>query len=223
MKKKLKIFIDGLYVKNPVLSLFLGLTLAVLATTCLSNAVVISLIVLVSLVITEFVISLLRNKIDHFVSCLIAILICAFTSTLVSFLLAAFYPSIGLETYSDYSNTLVTGVVPFAAVSSIYLFKGKEALTLKPGEALADSIGSGLGFLFALCLIAFFREILATGELAFSFPDGTQGYVHLFDFTIPFLAQPFGGLLFTGLFSGFHGCVVGYINNKRLVALQKGE
>lgn len=223
MKKGFKIFIDGLYVKNPVLSLFLGLTIAVLGTTCLSNAIAVSVIVLVTLVITEVATSLLRNKVDYFISCIIAVLISAMMSTLATFLLAAFYPSIGLESYSDYSNTLVTGVIPFVAVSSIYLCKGKEALELKPNEALADSFGSGLGFLFALCIIAFFREILATGELSFSFPDGTQLYVHLFDFTMPIFAQPFGGLLFTGLVSGFHGCVVGYINNKRTLSLQRGE
>lgn len=222
MKKLRTIFIEGLYMKNPVLGLFLGLSVAVLATTTLFNAVVVSLLVLVILIVGEFVVSLFRKHLNSFFASLIFVFIAASISTIASFLLGAYYPSIGLESYADFSNTLVTGLVPFIASSSIYVFNAKEALEYNPGQAFVDSFASGLGFLFALALIAFFREILATGELCFTLPSGVQSYVHLFDFTLPILGQPFGGLLFTGLFSGLHGCIVNRIKKAQQKTIIKG-
>ena len=208
MKKLGRIFVEGLYLKNPVFGLFIGLTLVVLGTTTLFNAVVIGVITSISLIITETIVSLFRKHLDYFVSCLVAALIAAMVTTICSFLLSAFYPTIGLEGYSEFTNTLLTSFLPFASCSFIYLFKAKQALQLKVDEAIVDSIASSLGFILALALIAVVREILATGEIVFTFTNNVQGYVHLWDFTLPIFGEPFGGLLFTGLFSGLHQCIV---------------
>ncbi len=221
MKKLGRIFADGFYFKNPGLGLFIGLTLSVLANNTLFNAVGIGIITAIALVISEFFVSIFRKHLDYFVAALIAGLLAAGTSTVASLLLAAYYPTIGLAGYSDFTNTLLINIIPFTSCSFIYLSKAKHALNMNPGEALVDSIASGLGFIFALALIGVIREILSSGELVFTFSNNVQGYVHLWDFCLPIFGQPFGGLLVTALLAGLHQCIDNRLAENRVKVIVK--
>ena len=221
MKKLGRIFADGFHFKNPGLGLFIGLTLSVLATTSLFNAVVIGIITAIALIISENFVSIFRKHLDFFVTSLIVGLLAAATSTVASLLLAAYYPSIGLEGYSEFSNNLLTTFIPFTSCTFIYLCKAKHALNMKPVEALVDSVSSGLGFIVALALIGVIREIISTGEIVFTFSNNVQGFIHLWDFKLPIFGQPFGGLLVTALLAGLHQCIDNRLAENRFKVIVK--
>ncbi len=199
-----RIFLDGLYYKNPVLSLFLGLTLAVLCTTTLESALFISVIVLIDLVIVETFLSAVRKWMGKLSSYLLALNLSAHICTALAFLIAWLFPYAIIESVAPYESILINALVPFIATSSVILCKGREANHLRVGQALCDSLGSGIGFMWALLLIALIREILGTGELCFTISMTEQIYVHLFDTGFDLMVQPVGGLFLTGFISGIH-------------------
>jgi len=205
-----KTFLDALYVKNPVFSLFLGLTIALLATNRLQTAFIVGLIVFVDLLLTESIVSLLRNHLGKAGAYLLSSALSAGFATLGGILVSnTMGYLIDAKTASDSLVEILTVLVPFAATSSLVLAKSEDALTRPFALTLADSLGSGLGYLLALLVLALFREFLATGGVTFIGPDRLSYGPMLKNFPkISLLAKPFGGFLFAGLFSGIHGSIV---------------
>ncbi|MDY2895665.1 MAG: Rnf-Nqr domain containing protein, partial [Candidatus Enterosoma sp.] len=68
----LRSFVDGLFFNNPVLSLFLGLTIAVIATARVQAALAIGAIVVLVLLITNLILSLLRKNLSKVTAAVVA-------------------------------------------------------------------------------------------------------------------------------------------------------
>ena len=215
-KSFLKSFLDGLYFKNPLLSLFLGLTLAVLATNRLQTSLMIGLIVIITMFITLSVISLLRKHLDKVTATIAAAIISAGLASIFAMLIDSLLPGLMNAEESKYKLVLFT-VIPFVSTTSLVLAKSEECLSRSYSETVADVLGSGLGYVLALALIAVIREILSTGAITFVDNAGKlygpilfkSGYIKMF-------ADPFGGLLFVGLFAGIHGTVLHLISKKSM-------
>ena len=221
-----RIFLDGIYLDNPVLSLFLGLTLAVLCTTTLEQGLFIAAIVLVDLVIVETVLAALRRWLGKYSSYVLALLMSACISVALAFVVAWLCPYVIIESIAPYDNVLINSLVPFIASSSLILCKGKDANGLTAGQAFFDSLGSGIGFLLAMALIGVVREILGTGEITFTFSMTSRFVIHITDRTFPIFLEPFGGLFMTGFFSGIHLGIVRRIKNRsagKKALAEKGE
>ena len=75
--------------------------------------------------------------------------------------------------------------IPLIVVNCIILARA-EAFASKnpPLPSLVDGIGMGLGFTFALCLIAFVRELLGAGSL-FGIPVLPEAYPQMTIFVLP--------------------------------------
>lgn len=218
-------FLDGIYLKNPVFSLFLGLTLAVLCTTTLQNAAFISAIVLVDMLIVEIFISLFHKRLGKLAGYVIAALLSAAVSVISSMVLAAYYPIVVLPGFTTVTTVLINSLIPFVTTTSAVLIKGEEATERNVLHAFADALGSGIGFALALGLIALFREFIGTAQLQFvyqdfSAPEGmavvTLTYsIKEWTWTLPAILNPFGGFLLTGFFSGIHACICHAVTDRK--------
>ena len=219
MKKRnvLLTFFDGIYLKNPVFSLFLGLTLAVICTTSFQSSLYIAGIVLVDMLVVELFIAIFRKHLGKLSSYVIAALLSATISVLATMLLESWYAFIVIDGLSVWTNCIIASFIPFIATTSAVLIKGEQASELDIPHAIADALGSGIGFGIALGIIAFCREWIGTASIQFTIDEESQYLLHsdAWTWTLPVILNPFGGFLLTGFFSGIHACICHSITDRK--------
>jgi len=148
-------FTKGFIKENPVLRLALGLCPALAVSSSVSNALGMGVSVIFVLVMSNLIVSLLRNVIPDKIRIPVFIVIIATFVTIVEMIMAAYQPelfkSLGI-------------FVPLIVVNCVILGRA-EAFASKnsPFVSIIDGIGMGIGFTFALVLIATAREILGNG------------------------------------------------------------
>ncbi|NOZ47655.1 MAG: electron transport complex subunit E [Chlorobi bacterium] len=152
-----KNFIKGLFKENPALVLLLGLCPTLGTTTSAINGLGMGLATTFVLVMSNMVVSLVKNAIPDKVRIPSFIVIIASFVTIVEMVMQAYTPelfdSLGL-------------FIPLIVVNCIILGRA-EAFASKNNVAssIIDGIGMGLGFAFALTLLGGIREILGSGSL----------------------------------------------------------
>ena len=209
----LRSFVDGLFFNNPVLSLFLGLTLAVIATARVQAALAIGAIVVLVLLITNLILSLLRKNLSKVTAAVVAAIISAGLSTIAMILVGKFFGFLTQAEPTKYSIALLP-IIPFVAVTSLVVQKSEDILSRDFTDTLGDTLGSALGFFLVLVLISLIREALASGAITFVKADTTVAQLTLWDaskFKIVMMGNTFGGLLLVGLFSGLHLAIISFI------------
>jgi electron transport complex protein RnfE len=212
-----KAFLNGLFFKNPLLTLYLGLTLAIIATTRVEIAFFVAVIALIDIFCTQLIVSLLRKQLTKISAFILAAIISAGIATIFTILIDNLLPGLvtPAEGYDQFAVVLYS-VVPFVATTSLVLGKTEDTLSQKTSTTIADSLGSGLGFLLALVILAVIREILATGAISFVTNSGNVfGPVLFKKAPAALFAKPFGGFLLAGLFCGLHGTILACINKKQ--------
>ena len=153
----MKNIINGIIKENPIFSLMLGLCPALAITNKFENAYMMGLSFLVIIVCSTFIISLIKNIIPKNVKIPVYILIIGTFVTIVEILLKKYIPNI----YSAFSIYLSLIVVNCIILGNALSINKKE----KFSKTITKTIGIGLGFTIALCIIALFREILGTNTL----------------------------------------------------------
>ena len=209
----LRSFVDGLFFNNPVLSLFLGLTLAVIATARVQAALAIGAIVVLVLLITNLILSLLRKNLSKVTAAVVAAIISAGLSTIAMILVGKFFGFLTQAELTKYSIALLP-IIPFVAVTSLVVQKSEDILSRDFTDTLGDTLGSALGFFLVLVLISLIREVLASGAITFVKADTTVAQLALWDaskFKIGMMSNTFGGLFLVGLFSGLHLAIISFI------------
>lgn len=203
-KKSLKsIFLNGVIAENPVFVSLLGMCPTLATTKTLEAAIGMSILVIFVLIGSNVIISLLRNIIPAEVKIPAYIVIIATFVTVVKLLCQAFIP----ELYSSLGVFISLIVVNCIILGRAESFASKNG----PLESFMDAIGSGLGFMLALCVMGFFREIISTGGLSvgkyFTFLADKNGdarsFLPLADYAIPFFKQAAGGFLTLGFILAF--------------------
>lgn len=155
MSRLAKTIKNGLFDENPTFRLVLGTCPTLAVTTAAFNGVGMGLAVTFVLIFSNLFVSLLRRFIPERVRIPAFIVIIATFSTVVDLILQAYIPAL--------SESL--GIfIPLIVVNCIILARA-EAMAYKNGPllAMADGLGSGLGFTAAITLIAIVREILGSG------------------------------------------------------------
>lgn len=149
--------VNGLVKENPTFILMLGLCPTLAVTTSASNAIGMGLSSTFVLVMSNLLVSLLRNIIPVKVRMPSYIVIVASFVTIVQFLLQGFVPSI-YESLGIY--------IPLIVVNCIILGRA-EAYANKHsvGLSVMDGFGMGLGFTVGLLFIGIFRELLGNGTI----------------------------------------------------------
>jgi electron transport complex protein RnfE len=151
------VFFNGLIKENPTFVLTLGMCPTLAVTTSAINGLGMGLTTTAVLVLSNVIISLLRNIIPNRVRIPAFIVIVASFVTMVELLLEGYLPSL----YS------ALGIyIPLIVVNCIILGRAESFASKNPViPSFFDGLGMGLGFSLALTIIGAVRELLGAGEL----------------------------------------------------------
>ena len=166
---KLLLITKGLIKENPTFVLLLGMCPTLGTTTSAINGMSMGLATMFVLIMSNIVVSLVKNVIPAKVRIPSFIVIIASFVTVVQLVMQAYVP--------DLYNTL--GVfIPLIVVNCIILGRA-EAFASKHGPfaSMLDGLGIGLGFTCSLTLLGIVREMLGAGSVfgAKFLPAGTDG------------------------------------------------
>lgn len=155
--KNSTIFKEGIFTKNPIFILMLGLCSSLAITTSVDNAIGMGIAVTLVLVFSNLIVSLLRKIIPTEIRLPIFIVIIATFVSCVTMLAEAF-------TYELYKALGI--FLPLITVNCIVLGRA-EAFASKnnPFKSILDGVATGVGFTLALLSISFLRELLGTGNI----------------------------------------------------------
>jgi electron transport complex protein RnfE len=183
----LQLIKNGIFKENTIFRLVISLCPSIAVTNSVRNGFLLGVAVLFVQSMVNATVALLRNFIHPRIRIPIFMLIISGWVTFVDMIMAAYaraaYKEIGLY---------IQIIVAFASIlARAEMFASKNRVV----PAFFDGLGSGLGFLVALVLISFFRELLGKGSVA-GIP-----IVHAKPMLIMIL--PTGGFLVVGLLMGF--------------------
>ena len=153
----LSVFLNGLIWENPTFTLMLGMCPTLAITTAGSNGVGMGLATTAVLVCSNLFISLLRNIIPEKVRIPAFIVVIASFVTVIDLMLKAYIPALSAS-LGMYIPLIVVNCIIFARAES-FAFKNPPVLSI------ADGLGMGLGFTFAITLLSCIREVIGTGKL----------------------------------------------------------
>ena len=152
-------FLKGIIVENPIFVSLLGMCPTLATTKSIEAAIGMGILVTLVLICSNVVISLLRKIIPSEVKIPAYIIIIASFVTMVRMLCQAFLP----ELYSTLGVFIALIVVNCIILGRAESFASKNGVF----DSLIDALGMGVGFTFALVVIAFFREVIGTGGIEF--------------------------------------------------------
>jgi len=155
--KAKKTFFEPMGKNNPVFAQILGICSTLAVTNKLENTVIMSMGVLFTTSLSGFTISLIRKLIPSRVRMMVETLIIASFVIIVDIILRAYVPDIWKQ-LGPYVGLIITNCIIMGRAEAF-------ALNNPPGLSLIDGISSGLGYSYVLIVIAFFRELLGTGEV----------------------------------------------------------
>ena len=157
MNKNLERLYNGLWKENPTFVLMLGMCPTLAVTTSAFNGIGMGLSTTVVLVLSNMMISALRNLIPDRVRMPAFIVVVASFVTMVQFLMQGFTPAL-YESLGIY--------IPLIVVNCIILGRAESYASKNPViPSMFDGIGMGLGFTVGLTLIGVVREILGNGAV----------------------------------------------------------
>jgi electron transport complex protein RnfE len=193
-------FKNGLIKENPVFSLFLGICSTLAITTSVDNAIGMGLAVICVLVLSNCIISLIRNITPDEIHIPVYIVVIATLVKIIQMVIEAYAPSL---------NTSLGVFIPLIVVNCIILGRAEAfACDHNVLDSALDGIGMGLGYFIAVFVMSFIREVLSTGgfQITNMFnPD--QIFLKLTiipeDFTISMFSSPVGAFLTFAVLAAF--------------------
>lgn len=186
-----KEFTKGLWKEIPPFRLVLGLCPILAVTTKAENGVGMGLAATFVLVMSNILISALRNVIPRKVRIASFIVIIATFVVMVELLMQAY-------TYTLYQQLGI--FIPLIVVNCIILGRAEAFASKNPIiHSAADGFGMGLGFTLSLTVLAAIREILGTGAITVGNSVLIQGSFEPF----AFMVQAPGAFVCLGLLLGF--------------------
>jgi electron transport complex protein RnfE len=148
---------NGIFKENTIFKLALSLCPSIAVTNSLRNGFLMGVAVLFVQVTVNITISLIRNYINSAIRLPVFMLIISGWVTIADLSMAAFAP----EAYKQ-MGLYIQLIVAFASIlARAEMFASKNNVL----PSLFDGLGMGLGFLFALSIISFFRETLGNGSV----------------------------------------------------------
>ena len=176
MKKFLKQLKEGVLDQNPTLVQLLGMCPTLATTTSVENGLGMGMAATVVLIFSNIFISLLRKFIPKQVRIAAYIVIISGFVTAVEFLMQAYF-------YSLYQSLGL--FIPLIVVNCIILARAEAFASKNPVLPSAiDGLAMGLGFTFALFVLATVREILGNGTW-FGLPILPDSYPKMIIFVLP--------------------------------------
>ena len=170
LKDKLLLTWRGVIKENPTFVLVLGMCPTLGTTTSAENGFGMGVATMAVLIMSNIVISLIKNLIPDKVRIPAFIVVIASFVTVIQMLMEAFVPAL-------YASLGV--FIPLIVVNCIILGRA-EAFASKNGpfDSILDGVGIGLGFTLSLTVIGAVREVLGSGAL-FGYSLGVADFMPL--------------------------------------------
>lgn len=149
---------NGIFKENPTFVLLLGICPTLAVTTSAINGFGMGAATMAVLIMSNLIISLLRNFIPSKVRIPAYIVIIATFVTIVQMLMNAYAPQSLNDSLGIYIPLIVVNCIIMGRAES---YAGKNPVLL----SVFDGIGMGLGFTLALTIIGLVREFLGNGSL----------------------------------------------------------
>ena len=159
---KLKILTKGFFKENPSLILVLGTCPTLAVTTSVNNALGMGAATTFVLLMSNILISMLKNVIPDKIRIPCFIVIIATFVSMIDLIIQGFLPALSAS----------LGVfIPLIVVNCIVLGRAEAFASKNPVfDSFLDGLGMGIGFTISLVLIAAVREVLGAGSfLGFTF------------------------------------------------------
>ncbi len=188
-----KMTVIGGFIRNPVLVQVIGICPVAAAATNFKNALILSAVFTLSLILCEVISSLMLKKVSRWVRMGIYSVI----NLIVVFPVMYFFEKWDLPSFSS------LGVYLPLMVMSSFNCVHCEKFAVKHNVKLSfyDAVASSVGYCSVLILTGFIREIIGTGKIfSYDIPsfDGLKGAL-----------LPFGGLFVIGILAAIHKWLVG--------------
>ena len=196
---------DGLLTQNPLFMQILGTCPALATTTGVINGLGMGLSTGAVLAFSNLLISLLRKFIPKQVRLACYIVIISVFVTALEMLLKAYLPALD-KSLGVFIPLIVVNCIIFARAESF-------ASRNDPVSSLLDGVFMGLGFAFALFLLAAMREVLGAGTFA-----GVRIIPE--DYIIKIIISPPGAFISLGILIAAFRSVMRIVNRQKE---EKGE
>ena len=192
-KEMLKIFLDGIVKKNPIIVLGLAISPVIVATGNLKSSIIMAIVTSITLVGIAVVTSLLRNsKISNKTRTIIIVAV----STIITL--------VSIKLVENEAPGIVVNlqfILPLTALESIILVFFDKTNDKPVIPAVAKALGQGAGFSLIICIVGLIREALTYGMIF--------GKKLPFDLKADVWATSFGGFIILG----FTAAVINFIYN----------
>jgi electron transport complex protein RnfE len=164
-------FIKGVWRDNPVFAQVLGMCPVLAVSNTAENALAMGLATAFVLLMSNILVSSLRNFIPKQVRIASYILIIATFVTITDYTIQA----ISVDLHKSLGAFISLIVVNCLLLSRAEAFASKNGI----GKSILDALGMGLGFVFALFCLGAVRELLGNGTLfgISVFPENFQAWI----------------------------------------------
>lgn len=173
MKTIKNVFLNGLIKENPVFVLILGICPTLAISKNLESALGMGLALTFVLIFSNLTISLIKKIVPEEIRIPVYIVVIATFVTIIEMLMKAYFASLA-EQLGIFLSLIVVNCIVLGRAEG---FASKN----NPLLSLVDAIGVGLGFLFAITIIASIREILGYGTITF-FGGKVLNLMPIYDF-----------------------------------------
>lgn len=157
MAKVKEMLIDPVFNNNPIGRQILGICSALAVTSKLETSIVMALAVTFVTALSNFSVSIIRNRIPNSIRILVEMTIIASLVIVADQLMKAYAFDVSKQ-LSVYVGLIITNCIVMGRAEAY-------ALKNSPGMSFIDGIGNGLGYSFVLLFVGFFRELLGSGKL----------------------------------------------------------
>jgi len=148
---------ENLWDNNPVFVQILGICSTLAVTNNLTNTFIMTLSVIFVAALTNVTVSLMKEYIPRKVRMIVQTLIISFFVIIVDILLRAYLPDIS-KALGPYVGLIITNCIIMGRAEAF-------AQSNTPWPSFLDGVTSGLGYMWVLMVLAFFRELLGFGTL----------------------------------------------------------
>ena len=156
-KKNKKLLSDPLDDNNPITVQVLGICSALAITVQLEPAIVMTMSVIYVMACSNVIISVLRNLIPNRIRIIVFLVVISSLVALVDQFLKAYAYEVSKE-LSIFIGLIVTNCIVMGRLEAFALGNGIW-------KSFLDGIGNAIGYGVILILVAFFRELLGSGNL----------------------------------------------------------